>query len=57
MSYAFRRRKKLLARKQWDNSARAKREAGRKPIPMASMPRKMRRAKNRDKSYDTRHSL
>lgn len=42
MSVLHRRRKKLLARGQWDNSARAKRESMRKPLPTARMTARMR---------------
>jgi hypothetical protein len=41
MSVLHRRRKKLLKRKQWDNSARAKRESMRKPLPTARMTDRM----------------
>lgn len=41
MSLLYKRRKKLLKRKQWDNSAKTKREAERKPVPMAMMTARM----------------
>lgn len=41
MSIAYKRRKKLLKRKQWDNSARLLRDARKKPIPQATMTTRM----------------